>query len=149
MTTTWVRQGYFETYEDDSMSRRENKLKFRGDPESPLPARSSSSYIPIITFLILSLHHPSLMPKFKHPSNYPADEDPLTKVIAPPPDESLKEREVRLAEEAAAQRRSDAIDEELNRQRLAEKKAPKCIRILLLGPVPICFPPLLHLTRVL
>ncbi|KAF7782388.1 hypothetical protein Agabi119p4_1764 [Agaricus bisporus var. burnettii] len=73
------------------------------------------------------------MPKFKHQSNYPADEDPLTKVIAPPPDESLKEREVRLAEEAAAQRRSDAIDEELNRQRLAEKKAPKCIRILLLG----------------
>lgn len=75
------------------------------------------------------------MPKFKrsHDYNYNNDEDPLTKAIAPPPDETPKERQIRLAEEAEAQRRSDAIDEELNRQRMAEKKAPKCIRILLLG----------------
>jgi hypothetical protein len=77
------------------------------------------------------------MHKLKLASDHPADEDPLAKALAPPPDESPTAREARLAEEAAAQRRSDAIDEELNRQRLAEKKAPKCIRILLLGPVPI------------
>jgi hypothetical protein len=98
--------------------------------------------------LILSLHHPPAMHKFKPASDHPADEDPLTKALAPPPDESPKEREIRLAEEAAAQRRSDAIDEELNRQRLAEKRAPKCIRILLLGPVPISFCPLPLFTRV-
>ncbi|KAG5350495.1 hypothetical protein C0989_010802 [Termitomyces sp. Mn162] len=60
------------------------------------------------------------------------DEDPLTKAMAPPPDESEAERQVRLAAEKEAQKRSDAIDEELNRQRINEKKT-KCIRILLLG----------------
>jgi len=64
---------------------------------------------------------------------YNADEDPLTRAIAPPIDEGPKARQIRLAQEAEAQRRSDAIDEELERQRQAEKKAPKCIRILLLG----------------
>ncbi|KAG6861685.1 hypothetical protein C0995_013254 [Termitomyces sp. Mi166 len=60
------------------------------------------------------------------------DEDPLTKAMAPPPNESEAERQVRLAAEREAQKRSDAIDEELNRQRINEKKT-KCIRILLLG----------------
>lgn len=76
------------------------------------------------------------MPKFRRTHDSNNDEDPLAKVLAPRPDETPKEREIRLAEEAEAQRRSDAIDEELNKQRLAERKAPKCIRILLLGPCP-------------
>lgn len=67
------------------------------------------------------------------------DDDPLAQAMAPPPNETPQERERRLAEEAAAQKRSDAIDEELNRQRQAEKKEP-CIRILLLGEAPLeCF----------
>ncbi len=76
------------------------------------------------------------MPRFKRPNGYNNDEDPLTVAMAPPPDETPKEREIRLAEEATAQRRSDAIDEELNRQKMLDKKAPKCIRILLLGACP-------------
>ncbi|KAG5646840.1 hypothetical protein DXG03_002217 [Asterophora parasitica] len=60
------------------------------------------------------------------------DEDPLTKAMAPPPNETEVEREERLAAERAAQIRSDAIDEELNRQRINEKKT-KCVRVLLLG----------------
>lgn len=60
------------------------------------------------------------------------DDDPLAQALAPPPNETPQEREKRLAAEAEAQKRSDAIDEELNRQRQAEKKEP-CIRILLLG----------------
>ncbi|KAG6857763.1 hypothetical protein H0H87_004179 [Tephrocybe sp. NHM501043] len=59
------------------------------------------------------------------------DEDPLTKAMAPPPDESETERELRLAKEREAQKRSDAIDEELNRQRINDKKT-KCVRVLLL-----------------
>jgi len=74
------------------------------------------------------------MLKFKRAYGvYDADEDPLTKAIAPPTDEDSKARQIRLAQEAEAQRRSDAIDEELEKQRQAEKKTPKCIRILLLG----------------
>ncbi|KAG0698709.1 guanine nucleotide binding protein, alpha subunit [Suillus ampliporus] len=43
------------------------------------------------------------------------------------------EREHRLAVEQEAKRVSDAIDEELNRQRISEKRGPKAIKILLLG----------------
>ncbi|KAG6886312.1 hypothetical protein C0993_006722 [Termitomyces sp. T159_Od127] len=59
------------------------------------------------------------------------DYDPLTQAMAPPPNESEVERQARLAAEREAQKRSDAIDEELDRQRTNEKKT-KCIRILLL-----------------
>ncbi|TFK74549.1 G-alpha-domain-containing protein [Pluteus cervinus] len=60
------------------------------------------------------------------------DSDPLALAIAPPPDESPGAKEARQRAEKAAKLRSDTIDEELNRQRLAEKKM-KCVRILLLG----------------
>ncbi|EGO29383.1 hypothetical protein SERLADRAFT_457028 [Serpula lacrymans var. lacrymans S7.9] len=62
-----------------------------------------------------------------------SDDDPLARAIAPPLNESLAEREVRIHEEQEAKRISDAIDDELNRQRQAEKKGPKPIKILLLG----------------
>jgi hypothetical protein len=68
-----------------------------------------------------------------------ADEDPLTRAIAPPPDETPEEREVRLQAESEAKKVSDAIDEELNRQRIAEKKAAKPVKVLLLGTL-ICTP---------
>jgi guanine nucleotide-binding protein subunit alpha len=60
------------------------------------------------------------------------DEDPLTKALAPPANETEAERKARLAAEGEAQKRSDMIDDELNRQRVVEKKA-KCVRVLLLG----------------
>ncbi|KAJ8696683.1 hypothetical protein PTI98_006532 [Pleurotus ostreatus] len=62
-----------------------------------------------------------------------ADIDPLTAAMAPPPNESEEDRQARLAAEHAAKVRSDAIDEELNRQRQAEKRAPKQVKVLLLG----------------
>ncbi len=61
------------------------------------------------------------------------DSDPLTAVLAPPPNESPADRESRLRAEAEAKRISDAIDEELQAQAKAEKKAPKPIKVLLLG----------------
>ncbi|KAF9495284.1 G-alpha-domain-containing protein [Pleurotus eryngii] len=62
-----------------------------------------------------------------------ADIDPLTVAMAPPPNESEEDRQARLAAEHAAKVRSDAIDEELNRQRQAEKRALKQVKVLLLG----------------
>ena len=64
-------------------------------------------------------------------TRYP-DEDPLNKALAPPANESEVERQARLSAEGEAQKRSDMIDEELNRQRVVEKKT-KCVRVLLLG----------------
>jgi guanine nucleotide-binding protein subunit alpha len=63
----------------------------------------------------------------------PSEDDPLTRAIAPPPNETQLERVHRIATEQEAKRVSDVIDEELNRQRIAEKKGPKPIKILLLG----------------
>jgi guanine nucleotide-binding protein subunit alpha len=60
-------------------------------------------------------------------------DDPLTTAMAPPANETPEEREARLLAQAEAQKRSDAIDEEINRQRNLDKKAPKCVRVLLLG----------------
>ncbi|KAJ2916329.1 hypothetical protein MD484_g4102, partial [Candolleomyces efflorescens] len=71
------------------------------------------------------------------------DDDPLDKAMAPPPNETPEEREKRLADEAEAQRRSDAIDEELNRQRLAEKRESH-IRILLLERIRYCLNFFIH-----
>ncbi|KAF9226383.1 G-alpha-domain-containing protein [Gyrodon lividus] len=62
-----------------------------------------------------------------------SEDDPLTRAIAPPPNETPAERERRISAEQEAKRVSDAIDEELNRQRSAEKKGAKPIKILLLG----------------
>ncbi|KIJ14579.1 hypothetical protein PAXINDRAFT_169727 [Paxillus involutus ATCC 200175] len=61
-----------------------------------------------------------------------SEDDPLTRAIAPPPHETPAERALRIAAEQEAKRVSDAIDEELNRQRTADKKGPKPIKLLLL-----------------
>ncbi|KAJ7497044.1 guanine nucleotide binding protein, alpha subunit [Mycena latifolia] len=60
------------------------------------------------------------------------DLDPLTLALAPPPGESPQDREARLQREREAKKRSDLIDQELNRQR-ADKKSLKPVKILLLG----------------
>lgn len=66
------------------------------------------------------------------------DDDPISRILAPPPDESPEEREIRLAAEKEAKKRSDAIDEELTRQRNAERKS-KPVKVLLLGQFILLF----------
>lgn len=61
------------------------------------------------------------------------DKDPLTLAIAPPDNESPQAKEARLSLELEAKRRSDAIDEEIDRQRAAEKKGNSPVKVLLLG----------------
>ncbi|KAF9481633.1 G-alpha-domain-containing protein [Pholiota conissans] len=61
------------------------------------------------------------------------DEDPLTLAIAPPPDETYEQRLIREAAEAEAKRISDEIDEQIRKEREAEKKKKKPVKLLLLG----------------
>ncbi|PPQ98404.1 hypothetical protein CVT24_004083 [Panaeolus cyanescens] len=61
------------------------------------------------------------------------DSDPLSRVLLPSIYETLEEREARIALQLEEKKRSDAIDEEINRQKLENKKAPRCVRVLLLG----------------
>ncbi|KAJ6593621.1 guanine nucleotide-binding protein alpha-4 subunit [Mycena capillaripes] len=61
------------------------------------------------------------------------DFDPLSLALQPPPGETPQDREARLQREREAKKRSDLIDQELNRQRANEKKATKPVKILLLG----------------
>ena len=68
------------------------------------------------------------------------DGDPLAYVLAPPPNETEEQRQIRLAASAEAKRVSDAIDEELQRQAKAEKRGPKLVKILLLGEPPYALP---------
>ncbi|KAG6336303.1 hypothetical protein ID866_2779 [Astraeus odoratus] len=60
-------------------------------------------------------------------------DDPLAKVLAPPPNESCKEKEVRERSEAEARMISDAIDGQLRQERSALKKKKKPVKVLLLG----------------
>ena len=59
-------------------------------------------------------------------------DDPLTRALAPPEDETAEAREARLRAEAEARRVSDAIDEQLARERAALKKR-RLMKMLLLG----------------
>ncbi|KAF9486211.1 G-protein alpha subunit [Pholiota conissans] len=61
----------------------------------------------------------------------PEDNDPLS--LQPPLFETLEERTARLMKERREKEISDMIDEEIERARDAERKAPKAIKILLLG----------------
>ena len=67
----------------------------------------------------------------------PSTDDPLAYVFAPPPNESEHERENRMRAEDEAKKRSDAIDEEINKQRITRKNRP--VKILLLGQPTISF----------
>ena len=70
------------------------------------------------------------------PASSPSTDDPLAHVFAPPPDESEHQRESRICAEEEAKKRSDAIDEEINKQRIARKNS-RPVKILLLGPSTI------------
>ncbi|TCD62077.1 hypothetical protein EIP91_007499 [Steccherinum ochraceum] len=60
-------------------------------------------------------------------------EDPLSVFTRPPANETLQERDVRLSQEAEAQRVSDEIDEELRAERAAMKKRKNATKLLILG----------------
>lgn len=59
--------------------------------------------------------------------------DPLSYVIRPSPTETPAERLVRIRHETEAKAISDTIDEELQKQAIAERKELKAVKILLLG----------------
>ena len=62
------------------------------------------------------------------------DDDPFATFTRPPPNETAQERAVRETREAAAKKRSDAIDEDLRKEKLRLKKEEKnLVRVLLLG----------------
>ncbi|KAF5351271.1 hypothetical protein D9756_008227 [Leucocoprinus leucothites] len=60
---------------------------------------------------------------------FDSSKDPLTEAIAPPPSETEEERAQRLEGEREAKRVSDVIDEQIDKERKAEKP----MKILLLG----------------
>ncbi|KAJ7602960.1 heterotrimeric G protein alpha subunit [Mycena polygramma] len=63
----------------------------------------------------------------------PTESDPFYEIMRPPPDETPAQMTARLKREADAQRISDSIDEDIKRDRAAQRKARKELRILLLG----------------
>ncbi|RPD53456.1 G-alpha-domain-containing protein [Lentinus tigrinus ALCF2SS1-7] len=67
------------------------------------------------------------------PSTDPLGEDPLAKVLAPPPGETADQRAARLREEAEAKRVNDEIDERIKQERAAWKKQKNMFKLLLLG----------------
>ncbi|KAK0216232.1 guanine nucleotide binding protein, alpha subunit [Armillaria fumosa] len=60
-------------------------------------------------------------------------DDPLTLALAPPPDETAEQKEQREAAEAEAQRRSDEIDEQIQKERELERRKKRPVKLLLLG----------------
>lgn len=83
---------------------------------------------------------PSLVLSQTHHRSAPNDrEDPLAAALRPPPNESEDDRTARLQAEEAARIRSEKIDEEINQERLALKKGPKPVKLLLLGAEYLSF----------
>lgn len=80
---------------------------------------------PAMPSLVLSQSHHKFVPDGR--------EDPLAAALRPPSDESEDARNARLEAEEAARIRSEKIDEEINQERLALKKGPKPVKLLLLG----------------
>jgi guanine nucleotide-binding protein alpha-1 subunit len=63
----------------------------------------------------------------------PADDDPLTIAMAPPPDETALQREEREKAEQHARRVSDEIDEQIRNEKAALKRKKRPVKVLLLG----------------
>ncbi|OSX55882.1 hypothetical protein POSPLADRAFT_1063362, partial [Postia placenta MAD-698-R-SB12] len=60
-------------------------------------------------------------------------DDPLTRALQPPPDESPDDRDARLQQQRAAQAVSHEIDQTLQEDKKAYDRRKKAIKILLLG----------------
>ncbi|KAJ7618804.1 guanine nucleotide binding protein, alpha subunit [Roridomyces roridus] len=67
----------------------------------------------------------------RHP--HPEDRDPISLAIAPPRNESSRDRQLRMMGERAAKQVSDDIDDALSRERQQVRRQPKPVKILLLG----------------
>ncbi|KAI0919462.1 hypothetical protein AcW1_003298 [Taiwanofungus camphoratus] len=63
----------------------------------------------------------------------PDPDDPLSKALQPPPDESPDDRALRLQQQQQAQAVSHAIDEDIQESKKAFDRRKKAIKILLLG----------------
>ena len=61
------------------------------------------------------------------------DSDPFSHLLKPAAGETPQERQARLEAEAQARKISDAIDEQLRKEKVEKTKSRKEIRILLLG----------------
>jgi len=59
--------------------------------------------------------------------------DPLSILLAPPPDETPEQRKAREAEEEAARKVSLRIDEELKADKAVVKKKKNGVKVLVLG----------------
>ena len=79
------------------------------------------------TYPTVKIHFPADM---RLPTN--ESDDPLTRALAPPPNETQEERAVRVKKEIEAQRVSDAIDEAIRQEKNALKKK-RAMKMLLLG----------------
>ncbi|EKM56555.1 uncharacterized protein PHACADRAFT_253754 [Phanerochaete carnosa HHB-10118-sp] len=77
----------------------------------------------------------------------PADDDPLSRVLAPPPNETSADKEARLLAEAEAKQISDAIDEELQQQARMDRKGPRPMKMLLLDFQLLHTPKAFHAER--
>lgn len=62
-----------------------------------------------------------------------ADSDPFSRLLRPSAAETPEEKQARLEAEAQARKISDAIDEQLRKEKLEKTKGRKEIRVLLLG----------------
>jgi guanine nucleotide-binding protein alpha-1 subunit len=62
-----------------------------------------------------------------------SDSDPLARVLRPSNAETPQERQARLEQEAYAKKVSDAIDEQIRKEKAEKAKRKQEVRILLLG----------------
>jgi guanine nucleotide-binding protein subunit alpha len=60
-------------------------------------------------------------------------QDPISILLAPPPDETPEQRKAREAKEDAARKVSLRIDEELKMDKAAMKKKNNAVKVLVLG----------------
>lgn len=65
--------------------------------------------------------------------SYVEESDPISEAMAPPQNESPRDRQLRMLGERAAKQVSDDIDDELSRERMQVKRQPRPVKILLLG----------------
>lgn len=73
----------------------------------------------------------------KNTNRHRSDSDPLTRALAPTAGETPQQRQERLDQEAQAKKISDAIDEQLRKEKAEKSKKKREVKILLLGTYSI------------
>lgn len=72
-------------------------------------------------------------PRYQETFRARASSDPLSAALAPPPGETLEQKELRLKAEAEAKRVSDGIDDMIRQERHDRKRGRAEVKVLLLG----------------